>query len=262
MAPLIDSRFDGHVHTKLCHHAVGEMEQYVQQGIQRGLRTLCFMEHLETAIAYQPPCWLEDADFVYYFAEGARLQEVYGDRIDIRLGVEMGANPQATEFILQRLQRFPVERIGLSCHFHLHAGSHLNLLSRRPQSLDRLAALGADTVVTTYFDTLIQAVDTLPCDVLCHLDAVLRHLPGIRFNDSHRQQIGQLLDAVKAKGLALEINTSGFDYRGTPFPAPWIITEALAREIPLQAGSDAHAPQEVGRYFEQLPAYLQPLRPC
>ena len=155
MAPLIDSRFDGHVHTKLCHQAVGEMEQYVQQGIQRGLRTLCFMEHLETAIAYQPPCWLEDADFVYYFAEGARLQEVYGDRIDIRLGVEMGANPQATEFILQRLQRFPVERIGLSCHFHLHAGSHLNLLSRRPQSLDRLAALGADTVVTTYFDTLI-----------------------------------------------------------------------------------------------------------
>lgn len=261
MAPLIDTSFDGHVHTKLCHHAVGEMEEYVQHAIQRGLRTLCFMEHLETDIAYQPPCWLEDSDFVAYFAEGDRLKEVYGEQIDIRLGVEMGINPQALEAIQQRLARFPIERIGLSCHFHLHAGSHLNLLSRRKQSLDRLAALGAEVVITTYFDTLILAVNTLPCDVLCHLDAVLRHLPGIRFTDSHRQQISHLLDAVKARGIALEINTSGFDYRGTPFPAAWIITEAMTRDIPLQAGSDAHAPQEVGRYFQQLPDYLEPLRP-
>ena len=262
MIPLIDTSFDGHVHTKLCHHAVGEMEEYVQQAIRRGLRTLCFMEHLETEIAYQPPCWLEDEDFVAYFAEGERLKEVYGARIDIRLGVEMGFNPLAQEAIQQRLARFPIERIGLSCHFHFHAGSHLNLLSRRAQSLDRLAALGPATVITTYFDTLIQAVQTMRCDVLCHLDAALRHLPGIRFNDGHCRQIGQLLDAVSAKGLALEINTSGFDYRGTPFPAPWIITEALQRGIPLQAGSDAHQPSDVGRYFAQLPEYLEPLRPC
>ena len=261
MTPLIDTSFDGHVHTKLCHHAVGEMEEYVQLGIQRGLRTLCFMEHLETGIAYQPPCWLEDNDFSAYFTEGHRLKQMYGESITIRLGVEMGYNPQATEAIGKGLARFPFERIGLSCHFHLHAGSHLNLLSRRQQSLTRLAELGADAVITTYFDTLILAVNTLPCDVLCHLDAALRHLPGIRFNERHRRQISRLLDAIKAKGLALEINTSGFDYRGTPFPAPWIITEALQRAIPLQAGSDAHAPGEVGRYFNQLPAYLQSLQP-
>ena len=261
MASLIDTSFDGHVHTKLCHHAVGEMEEYVRQAIRCGLRTLCFMEHLETEIAYQPSCWLEDEDFEGYFAEGQRLQQAYGEQIEIRLGVEMGFNPHAVHTINKRLARFPVERIGLSCHFHLHDGSHLNLLSRRAQSLDRLAALGADTVITTYFDTLIQAVNTLYCDVLCHLDAVLRHLPGICFNEDHCHQIGQLLDAIKAKGVALEINTSGFDYRGTPFPAPWIITEALQRAIPLQAGSDAHAPGEVGRYFNQLPAYLQPLQP-
>ena len=56
--------------------------------------------------------------------------------------------------------------------------------------------------------------------------------------------------------MALEINTSGFDYRGAAFPAPWIISEALKRGITLRAGSDAHQPSEVGRYFEQLPRYL------
>ncbi|MGD9949610.1 MAG: histidinol-phosphatase [Desulfobulbus sp.] len=261
MFSLIDTTFDGHVHTRLCNHAVGEMEEYVVEAVRRGLKTLCFLEHLETEIIYQPPCWLEDATFLYYFKEGARLKEVYQDKIEIRLGVEMGFNPLALESIQKRLARFPIERIGLSCHFHLNDGQHLNLLSRRRQSLDRLAELGADAVVSSYFSTLITAVESLDCDVLCHLDAVLRHLPGIRFNDDHKAQIAQLLDKVKQRSIALEINTSGFDYRGSAFPAPWIITEALARGIPLQAGSDAHQPHEVGRYFEQLPSYLEPLQP-
>ncbi|WP_448874709.1 histidinol-phosphatase [Desulfobulbus propionicus] len=261
MPPLIDITFDGHVHTRLCHHAVGEMEDYVKQAVERGLRAICFLEHLETDIAYHPPCWLDDEAFVYYFSEGERLKRRYRDRIEIQLGMEMGFNPQALPTIRQRLARFPVERIGLSCHFHLHEGQHLNLLSQRRQSLDRLAELGADAVVTTYFATLSTALDSMDCDVLCHLDAVLRHLPGINFNDDHKRQISALLDKLKTKGTALEINTSGFDYRGSAFPAPWIITEALARGIPLQAGSDAHNPSDVGRYFEQLPAYLEALCP-
>ena len=92
--------------------------------------------------------------------------------------------------------------------------------------------------------------------MLCHLDAALRHYPALRFDDSHRQQIIDLLDAVQERGVALEINTSGFDFRGTPFPAPWIITLALERGIPLSAGSDAHRPEDVGRYFDRLPAFL------
>lgn len=260
MPPLIDITFDGHVHTRLCHHAVGEMEDYVQQAVQRGLQTICFLEHLETEIAYHPPCWLDDDAFSYYFSEGERLKKAYRNRLEIRLGVEMGFNPQALPAIRQRLARYPVERIGLSCHFHLHQGQHLNLLSRRRQSLDRLALLGADAVMDTYFTTLQLAVDSMECDVLCHLDAVLRHLPGVSFNDSHKAQIRELLDKLKAKGMALEINTSGFDYRGSAFPAPWIIAEALARGIPLQAGSDAHQPHEVGRHFDQLPDYLDALR--
>lgn len=256
MTSLIDIREDGHVHTRLCNHAVGEMEEYVQQAVERGLTTLVFLEHLETEIRYQPRSWLDDADFALYFREGERLKQQYREVIDIKLGVETGYNPEAAEAIRRRLARYPVERVGLSCHFHRHGDVHLNLLSRRRQSLDQLAAIGAEAVVTAYFAALTEAVAILDCDVLCHLDAVLRHLPGIRFNDDHRRQIGELLDAMQAHSVALEINTSGFDYRGTPFPAGWIVTEALRRNIPLRAGSDAHHPAEVGRHFERLPDLL------
>ncbi|NLX18156.1 MAG: restriction endonuclease, partial [Desulfobulbus sp.] len=133
---------------------------------------------------------------------------------------------------------------------------HLNLLSRRRQSLDQLAAIGPDEVITVYLQTLIEAVSSVPCDVLCHLDAVLRHLPGIRFNDGHVELIGRLLDAMDEQNVDLEINTSGFDYRGEAFPVSWIIASALQRGIGLRAGSDAHRPSEVGRHFDRLPELL------
>jgi histidinol-phosphatase (PHP family) len=260
MTSLIDTTIDGHVHTRLCHHAVGEMKEYVEAAIRRGLATIVFLEHLETDIRYQPCSWLEDADFAYYFEEGDRLKRCYQGRIEIQLGMEVGVNSVALPVIQQRLAQYPVERVGLSCHFYSHDGTHLNLLSRRRQSLDLLAEIGADTVVSTYFDALIEAVALLECDVLCHLDAVLRHLPGIRFNAHHQRQILALLDGMQAQRVALEINTSGFDYRGSAFPAPWIIAEAVHRGIPLRAGSDAHQPSEVGRHFEQLPAYLATIK--
>ena len=31
MPPIIDIREDGHVHTRLCNHAIGEMEEYVEE---------------------------------------------------------------------------------------------------------------------------------------------------------------------------------------------------------------------------------------
>ena len=261
MTSLIDIREDGHVHTRLCNHAVGEMEEYVEHAVQRGLAVIVFLEHLETGISYQPRSWLDDEDFAYYFQEGARLQQRYRGIIDIRLGVEMGFNPAAVTAIRQRLARYPVERVGLSCHFYRHGDVHLNLLSRRRHSLEVLAAIGADKVVSTYFDALIEAMASIDCDVLCHLDAVLRHLPGIRFNEEHKRQIDDLLLAMRAKNVALEINTSGFDYRGAPFPVTWVIAKALEHGIPLRAGSDAHQPAEVGRHFERLPSFLAAIQP-
>lgn len=261
MLPLIDIQEDGHVHTRLCNHAVGEMEEYVEKAVERGLARMIFLEHLETDIAYQPPSWLGEEEFAYYFQEGARLQERFAGIIDIQLGVEMGFNPAAAASIRQRLARYPFARVGVSCHFYRHGDIHLNLLSRRRQSLDLLAAIGADVVITTYLHTLTEAVHTVPCDVLCHLDAVLRHLPGIRFNEEHVRLIEQLLDAMREQGVALEINTSGFDYRGEAFPTPWIVTAALQRGISLRAGSDAHRPSEVGRHFERLPEFLSTLQP-
>ncbi len=254
-APL-DPGSDGHIHTRLCNHAVGTMEEYVRAAVERGLHTMTFLEHLEVGIHSSPRTWLTDTDFEEYFREGARLKAVYGDRITIRLGVEAGFNPREPDRLRAALRRHPWEWIGLSYHFYLVGDRHCNLVSRRRENLDRLTGVGIDRVVTDYLDGLLAGLGIVRPDVLCHLDAVLRHHPDIRFNDSHHRQIDTLLATMAEQGVALEVNTSGYPIRNHPFPGPGIICRAMALRIPLVAGSDAHRPDDVARYFDRLPGYL------
>ena len=254
----VDLLSDTHIHTSLCRHASGTMEEYVLGAMKQGLKRMVFLEHLEEGIITSYRTWLTEEDFDVYFEEGRRLQKRYGERIDIGLGVEAGYNPDCTDQILQRLARRSWDRIGLSCHFFKIDGTaeHLNVLSKNRRAIDIIERYGDRRLLSRYFATLTEAVQIIPADVLCHLDAGLRHQPKLQLEDSHWKQIDILLDEVKRAGMALEINTSGYKYRGLPFPLPEIIALAVAKAIPLALGSDAHSPYEVGRYFDRIPALL------
>jgi len=231
----------------------------VQHAIAAGLREIVFLEHMEAGVDYFETTWLTEADFDRYFKEGEKLQKKHRQVIRVCLGVEVGYSPSHSEELLQRLGKREWDRVGVSYHFmpHPQGSHHLNLVSRKKRNISAIEQVGGKQVLADYFATLTEAVQVLPGTVLCHLDAALRFHPEISINEEYAASIGQLLEAVKAKGMALEINTSGFAIRGTPFPAPFIIREAIALGIPLLPGSDAHRPEDVGRYFSSLPDYLQ-----
>jgi len=249
---MLDLSGDHHVHTKLCNHASGEMEDYVQAALNNGLRALTFLEHLECGLHYEQQIWLTPELFTVYFQEGERLRAQYADQITIRLGVEIGWNAAAVDELRAALDRFPFEHRGLSCHFYFDGSRHLNLLSSKQKHIDALLALDPDKVLEEYFRSLIQACDEIPCDKLCHLDAALRHLPDIRLTSRHQEQISALLQLMRDKGIALEVNTSGYEIRSQPYPSVDIIRQAAAMGISLIVGSDAHHPRQVSRFFDRL----------
>ncbi|CAK8715546.1 MAG: histidinol-phosphatase (PHP family) [Candidatus Electronema aureum] len=250
--PPIDLSGDHHIHTKLCNHASGEMEEYVQAAVRKGFQSMTFLEHLECGLLYEQQLWLTPELFTQYFEEGERLRTKYAGQITVRLGVEIGWNAAAVDELSAALCRFPFEHRGLSCHFYFDGSSHLNMLSSRQEHINALSAVGADKVLDAYFNSLIEACGTIPCDKLCHLDAALRHLPDVRLTDHHQQQISQLLRLMKEKNIALEVNTSGYAVRIQPYPSLDIIWQASELGITLIPGSDAHHPQQVGRFFERL----------
>jgi len=254
--PTIDTTVDGHVHTKLCHHARGEMEEYVQAAIRKGLRKLIFLEHLEVGVDYFESTWLTEDDFSYYHTEGKRLQDKYRGRLEIGLGIEVGYNPDSLGEIKRRLELHSWDRIGISYHFLKSGPGHLNMVSRKQHNIDNLVRVGVDEVVRRYYKGLHDAVEELPGQVLCHIDAVLRHYPDVILTPEHEKLIDDLLDAVARKEMVVEVNTSRYGTKNEPFPSPAILKKVLQKNIPLVAGSDAHRPDDVGRYFDRLPELI------
>jgi len=232
------------------------MAAYIRAAIRRGLHTIIFLEHLEAGIRTRRRTWLNQHDFETYFLTGERLRRQYSGRIRIILGVEVGWNPDAAEKLQHLLASFPWQWRGLSYHFYRDGDRHLNMVSHNPEELTRLAQIGPQHILSHYFQQLIQAHQAIDCQVLCHLDAVLRHLPDIALTTDHLRQINKLFGDMARKGTKLEINTSGMAMRGIPFPAPDIVGIAQDHALALIPGSDAHHPRQVGRFFHLLPELL------
>ena len=252
LADLLDLTTDGHVHTRLCHHAVGEMEDYVLAAITKKLSRIIFLEHYECGINYFECTWLSQDDFLYYRQEGERLRKKYQGKMEIGLGVEVGFNPHNIPETLNFLKSYKWDRIGLSYHFLANGHNHINLLSRKQENIKAAAAFGHGKALTAYFNGLLLALDNIPATVLCHIDAVLRHCPGIKFRSKHWQMIAKIINLLKEKNIALEVNTAGIPLRGYPFPDPAILDLAIKNKISLVAGSDSHRPGDVARYFNRL----------
>ncbi len=250
---------DNHVHTHLCGHACGEMEEYVLTAIGKGLNKIIFLEHMEEGIDYnEGKTWLSDDDFDSYFVEGQRLRSLYQGKIEIGLGVECGYNADYHHLLKRRLERKCWDQVGISCHYLKFDGMshHLNLFSKKQENILLARQIGAKKILDHYFISLTEAVQRLPGTMLCHLDGALRFLPEVSLREAHYQLIDTLLQTVKAKQMALEINTSGFDIRQEQFPNRRILTMAKAYGIPLVLSSDAHKPDDVGRYFVTAPKLL------
>ncbi|MEN8256634.1 MAG: histidinol-phosphatase [Thermodesulfobacteriota bacterium] len=248
----IDLSSDGHVHTKLCHHAEGEMEEYVQAALACGLEEIIFLEHFEAGINYMEATWLTDDDFRFYHTEWQRLAQKYGGQIRVGGGVEVGLNPKRLAEIADFINSYQWARVGLSYHYFESDGEHVNMLSRKQENIQRFDCLGHERVLTQYFTDLLAALEEIEVDVVCHIDAALRYCHGVEFVTEHWYLIDEILAEMAKKKIALEVNTSGFAVRGEPFPGAAIIDRARRFGLKFVAGSDAHRPQDVGRYFDRL----------
>ena len=68
------------------------------------------------------------------------------------------------------------------------------------------------------------------------------------------QGFGDVLEKIRERNLAVELNTSGFHYPvKEAFPSPDLLRRCARLQIPLVTGSDAHAPRVGGQGFRPCP---------
>ena len=106
---------DYHIHTTLCNHAWGEMEEYIEHAISIGLGEIGFSEHMP--VMPEPHLCMSYDDLPFYIQRVKELRERYCGRISIKLGAEIDMDPGRTDEIKKIIDTSDFDYIIGSVHY-------------------------------------------------------------------------------------------------------------------------------------------------
>lgn len=237
-------RVDLHNHTPRCNHAVGTMNEYVEQAIQKGIDIFGFSDHAPMSFDPKYRMSLNEAD--EYEKEVKELADKYKDQINILLGYEVDFLPNYLE---ERILQAPVDYLIGSVHFIPKDGNLWGF--DNPEFIGGYKNADIDKIWQDYFDAIEAMAKSGLFQIVGHLDLI--KVFNFKPKKDVRLIAQKALEAIKKSGMAIEISSAGFRKPvGEPYPSKELLQEALALQIPITFASDAHAPQQVGQNMSSI----------
>ena len=236
---------DLHNHTTLCNHATGTVNEYVEKAIENGTRYFGFSEH--APMEFDPKYRMRYDQIPLYKRMIDQARETYGDRIEILTGYEVDFLPG---YMDERVLQTEADYLIGSVHFLGEWGFD------NPEFIGEYKNRDIDTIWQTYFDAIEAMAKSGLFDIVGHLDLikVFKFMP----KKDIRLIAKDALQAIKAADMVVELNMAG--YRKPvkePYPSPLLMEEIASLNIPVTFSSDAHAPDQVGLFKEELLAYAR-----
>lgn len=242
------SMIDYHIHTPLCNHAVGTMAEYADAAIRKGLGGICFLDHLILSGPGTRHSMGPD-DIPGYMSEIQALKERLNGRLEVYAGLEIDFQPEEIGRIIDIVDQYPFDAIGSSVHFV----NGINVASRREAV--SLSSSSEQELVEAYFEKLDQMLDYDYYDIICHFDVVKK--TGRDIPESVAPFIDRIIRKIASKGVAVELNTAGWDHPCQDlYPDLMTVRKMISYGIPLVYSSDAHRPEETGRFFRQATSLM------
>lgn len=244
--------FDYHMHSTVSLDGISDARAMVAAAQAQGLREICFTDHLDyQARDTMDPGWVYSLD-----AYNAAYDSLRSDCLLIRRGMEFGLGPDLQSTLEADLTKRHYDFVIGSVHF---VGN---------DDVYEPSYWVGKSVADAY---RIHMEETLRCVQAMHDFDVLGHLTFIckaRCNPTrepllyreHQQIVDEILRVLIAKGIGLELNTSGMDRCGFYLPTEDFFRRyrELGGEI-VTVGSDAHDVRRVGQYTREAIRLLLPV---
>jgi len=227
---------DMHVHTALCKHATGSVEEYVQSAIRRELSVMAFTDHLPLPDGMPGHYAMDFAEIGQYVRE---VISVASEEVEVLLGVEADWLPDQIDFTRDLLVSYPFDVVLGSVHF-LDDWAFDD-----PALCDRYAAWTPERLWKRYFDELIEAAGSGLFDVMAHPDLVKKF--DFRPEKEPLEEYSRVAEALAQAGVAIEVNTAGLRKPCKElYPSRAFLVALKNAGVPATVGSDAHKPEHVG----------------
>ncbi len=232
---------DYHVHTALCGHAEGDLQEYVRAAARIGLKEIGFSDHV-----------IFHLDNRNYSMPLGRLPE-YIDAIRdlqarfpeprVKVGVEVDYAPGVVEAIDQTLGETKLDYVLGSVH------TVRGWVFDDERYIARYQSEDIDSLWDEYFRLVQEAALTGLFDVMAHPDLVKKF--GYRPKRDPSRLYAETVDAFKEAGVCVEVNTAGLRKPAREiYPCKAFLNLCFQERLPVTLGSDAHHPDEVGGGFE------------
>ena len=237
-------RIDLHNHTPRCNHAVGTMNEYIEQAIQKGIDIFGFSDHAPMSFDPKYRMSLNEAD--EYEKEVKELADKYKDQINILLGYEVDFLPNYLE---ERILQAPVDYLIGSVHF-IPKDSNLWGFDN-PEFIGEYKNADIDKIWQDYFDAIEAMAKSGLFQIVGHLDLI--KVFNFKPKKDVRLIAQKALEAIKKSSMAIEISSAGLRKPvGEPYPSKELLEVAYELDIPITLASDAHAPQQVGQNMSSI----------
>lgn len=231
---------DFHTHTGFSDDCDVPMHEMIQGAIQQGIKTLAVTDHHDPG--YPDPEFPFLLDFDTYLSTLTRAKNYYSDRIDIKIGMEVGILKGHFHEAEERISAFPFDVIIGS----FHCMRHCDMYKFDFDHADCPALL------KDFYEYMYECLcEFSNFDILGHLSILDRYIGRIYDYKPYEADIDEILKFIIKNGKGLEINTSSFRY-GTD---SWLPRESILKryhelggEI-LTFGSDAHSPEYYQYHF-------------
>ena len=245
---------DYHTHSRVSPDAFSSMTEMAEAAIRQGLQEICFTDHVE-------PIWFGSTaprktyDWALLTEEFRAAQAAVGDRIRLRLGVELGDAVWDLDRSQAIMARAPaLDFVIGSIHILSERMDGRDLYSLAPRDEAETRACLAD-----YLGQIRRLAQWGGFHVLGHLTLPLRYLNenrGMHVSfDGFEAEMEAIFRTIIPKGIGIELNTN----RGnTPLPdAKWLkLYRGMGGEV-ITLGTDAHAPAAVGCAIREGQALLR-----
>jgi histidinol-phosphatase (PHP family) len=235
---------DYHTHPQahiLRPYTVDLLQPWIDRCRERGIESIAFTDHDR----YCEGVIFDTID---------RLRDKNPD-VDILVGIELDNDPVTSKQGLGWVEK-NWDRLDLvlgSVHYFSGEAKMFDGADQAPQ----LQRRGANRAFSEYVEQLMLLVERGHVDCLSHLDLVKIH--GL-FPESYDPVVTfePVLELVRKKNLAIEVNTAGWRKKVTEqYPSAAILRKAFALGIPITISSDAHSYAQVAEDYERLEAVLQ-----
>ncbi len=255
---------DYHVHTWFSDDSDYPMEDVVKDALNLGLDELCFTDHVDYGVK---PDWdsgeeiryrggkpLANVDYPRYVDTIRQMQQMYGDQVRLRLGMEFGIQMHTIPQFQALFGRYPFDFIILSVH---------QVEDREFWTQDFQQGRTQQEYNERYYEEMLNLVNHYQdYSVLGHMDLIVRYdeQGGYPF-PRVKPYVEKILRRVIRDGKGIEFNTSFHRY-GLADTTPSREILQLYRELGgriITLGSDSHRPEHLGAYIREGKEVLKSL---